>query len=126
MSSSDRLLKGIGVSPGIAMGPTMTVRWALPEVPHRVVSRTQATLAWLRDLRRVPCADCGGVFPPHVMDFDHRERDQKRFALAAGNALLKSRKELLAEIAKCDIVCANCHPASDIQPNPGEEGSPRA
>ena len=30
MSAADRLLKGIGVSPGIAMGPTVTVRWALP------------------------------------------------------------------------------------------------
>jgi len=28
MTPGDRLLKGIGVSPGIAMGPTVTVRWA--------------------------------------------------------------------------------------------------
>ncbi len=55
---SDRLLKGIGVSPGIAMGPTVTVRWALPEVPHRVVPRTQVEKevrrlrAALKDVRR--------------------------------------------------------------------------
>ena len=58
MSASDRLLKGIGVSPGIAMGPTVTVRWALPEVPHRVVPRTQIEKevrrlrAALKDVRR--------------------------------------------------------------------------
>ncbi|HET7791603.1 MAG TPA: phosphoenolpyruvate-utilizing N-terminal domain-containing protein, partial [Gemmatimonadales bacterium] len=55
---SDRLLKGIGVSPGIAIGPAVIVRWTLPEVPHRVVSRTQVDRevrrlrAALRDVRR--------------------------------------------------------------------------
>src|SRR5213594_1689746 len=52
MSASDRLLKGIGVSPGIAMGPTVTVRWALPEVPHRVVARTQVE----KEIRRLRAA----------------------------------------------------------------------
>ena len=57
-SSSERLLRGIGVSPGIAIGPTVTVRWALPEVPHRVVPRTQVEKevrrlrAALKDVRR--------------------------------------------------------------------------
>ena len=52
MSAPDRLLKGIGVSPGIAMGPTVTVRWALPEVPHRVVARTQVE----KEIRRLRAA----------------------------------------------------------------------
>lgn len=71
--------------------------------------RQRATLQLLRDLRRVPCADCGGIFPPFVMDFDHRDPTQKRFSIAAGKSLLKNRVVLMAEIAKCDIVCANCH-----------------
>jgi phosphotransferase system enzyme I (PtsI) len=50
--TSDRLLKGIGVSPGIAMGPTVVVRWALPEVPHRVVARTQVE----KEVRRLRAA----------------------------------------------------------------------
>jgi phosphotransferase system enzyme I (PtsI) len=50
--SPDRLLKGIGVSPGIAMGPTVTVRWALPEVPHRVVARSQVE----KEVRRLRAA----------------------------------------------------------------------
>jgi hypothetical protein len=76
---------------------------------ERVRLRQAATLEFLRDLRRRPCQDCGGTFAPWVMDFDHRDPKTKSFALAAGHALLKSRKVLLAEIAKCDIVCANCH-----------------
>ena len=76
---------------------------------ERVRTRMAATLQFLRDLRRRPCADCGQSFPPWVMDFDHRDPKLKSFSLAAGKALLKSREILLAEIAKCDIVCANCH-----------------
>jgi hypothetical protein len=76
---------------------------------ERVRSRQAATLEFLRDLRRVPCADCGGTFAPWMMDFDHRDPRAKSFSIAAGKALLKSRAVLLAEIAKCDVVCANCH-----------------
>jgi hypothetical protein len=75
----------------------------------RVVERQRATVAWLRDLRRVPCMDCGGVFPPHVRDFDHRDPATKSFGLASENVYLKSRQVLAAEVAKCDVVCANCH-----------------
>src|SRR5204863_303358 len=74
---------------------------------ERVRVRQAATLEFLRDLRRRPCADCGQNFSPWVMDFDHRDPRTKSFSLAAGHALLKSREVLLAEIAKCDIVCAN-------------------
>ena len=75
----------------------------------RVRARQAATRQFLRDLRCRPCADCGAVLPPYAMDFDHRKPEEKKVALAAGKALLKSRMELLAEIAKCDVVCANCH-----------------
>ena len=49
---SDRLLKGIGVSPGMAVGPVVVVRWALPEVPHRVVPRSQVE----KEVRRLRAA----------------------------------------------------------------------
>jgi len=49
---TERQLKGIGVSPGIAVGPVVVVRWALPEVPHRVVPRTQVE----REVRRLRAA----------------------------------------------------------------------
>lgn len=75
----------------------------------RVRERQAATVAFLRELRGVPCADCGGLFAAHQMDFDHRDPSQKSFRITAGRAMLMSRDRLLAEIAKCDIVCANCH-----------------
>lgn len=76
---------------------------------ERVASRQRATLEWLRHLRRVPCMDCGGTFPPHVMDFDHRDPSTKAFSLAGQNNYLKNRQVIEAEVAKCDIVCGNCH-----------------
>jgi len=49
---TERQLKGIGVSPGIAVGRVVVVRWALPEVPHRVVARTQVE----KEVRRLKAA----------------------------------------------------------------------
>src|SRR5438270_9717957 len=76
---------------------------------ERVRVRQAATLEFLRDLRRRPCQDCGGTFPPWVMDFDHREPSEKSFNVTSARAMLMSRPRLIAEIQKCDIVCANCH-----------------
>jgi hypothetical protein len=53
-----------------------------------------------------PCMDCGGVFHYSVMDLDH-VRGEKRFALALAGHYSKAVVE--AEIAKCDLVCSNCH-----------------
>jgi hypothetical protein len=75
----------------------------------RVRLRQDGTTHFLRDLRRVPCTDCGGQFKPYQMDFDHRDPTTKAFKLTAGRAMLMSTKRLLAEVDKCDIVCANCH-----------------
>jgi hypothetical protein len=44
------------------------------------------------------------------MDFDHRPGEKKLFAMgSAGVQVRVSLEGLLAEIAKCDVVCANCH-----------------
>jgi hypothetical protein len=74
---------------------------------ERVTRRQAATVEFLPQLRDRPCADCGGRFVPVQMDFDHRHPSTKRFWLS--KATLKNREELLAEAAKCDVVCANCH-----------------
>jgi hypothetical protein len=52
-----------------------------------------------------PCVDCGEA-DPMVLEFDHR--GDKSFNIAKG---LRDRgwDDLLEEIAKCDVVCANCH-----------------
>lgn len=54
-----------------------------------------------------PCMDCGLVFPMVCMDFDHRDPSIKEFNIASIRA--GSAERLRTEIAKCDLVCANCH-----------------
>ncbi len=49
---TDRLLRGIGVSPGIAVGPAVVLQWALPEVPHATVPRAKVE----KEIRRLRAA----------------------------------------------------------------------
>ena len=58
-------------------------------------------------IKEVPCADCKQVFPPACMDFDHLDGNEKLFDIGRGR--LKPWNVLMAEIAKCEVVCANCH-----------------
>lgn len=60
----------------------------------------------LRDLKAVACAACGGVFAPEAMDFDHVRGEKYS---NAWQMLTTSKRTLLAEIEKCELVCANCH-----------------
>lgn len=62
---------------------------------------------WLDAQKAVPCADCAGTFHPCQMDFDHRPGEDKKFTVSSGS--FRSRASVIAEIAKCDIVCSNCH-----------------
>jgi len=109
VTPGDRLLRGIGVSPGIAMGPTVTVRWALPEVPHRVVPRTQVEKevrrlrAALKDVRgqltelRAKAEDRAGVDEARIFDAQILMLEDKDFI--SGVAELIRENHLTAEKA---------------------------
>jgi hypothetical protein len=71
------------------------------------IRRSRERRLFLDQLKAVPCADCGGEFPAVCMDFDHRDPSTKSFTISANKTV--SWEKLLAEIAKCDVVCANCH-----------------
>lgn len=62
----------------------------------------------LEAAKNVPCMDCGERYPPFVMDLDHVRGDkQDNVSLMAGTGA--SEAAIMEEIAKCDVVCANCH-----------------
>lgn len=63
---------------------------------------------WIRELKEEPCLDCGERFPHYVMDFDHRDGEQKEGIISRLANQLSVRR-LEAELKKCDLVCANCH-----------------
>jgi hypothetical protein len=65
--------------------------------------------AWLTSLKADrPCTDCGRLFPTPVMQWDHRPGYEKLGEISV-DFWGKTRQEVLDEIAKCDLVCANCH-----------------
>ena len=53
------------------------------------------------------CVDCGYNEHPAALDLDHRPGVDKKFELALGHN--RSAAAIKAELAKCDVVCANCH-----------------
>jgi len=61
-----------------------------------------------RRLREVPCADCGDEHPWYVMQFDH-VRGTKRSDVSTLVSHACGLATIKAEIAKCEVVCANCH-----------------
>jgi hypothetical protein len=63
-------------------------------------------VAYLVDYFRThPCTDCGEA-DPVVLEFDHL--GDKAFNISDG---IRDRgwQALIDEIAKCEVVCANCH-----------------
>lgn len=62
----------------------------------------------IKEAKSVPCMDCGVGYPSYVMDFDHRDPTEK---IACVSELIKKKSERIIrnEIAKCDVVCSNCH-----------------
>lgn len=54
------------------------------------------------------CFDCKNKFPHYVLEFDHKPEFKK---LDGVYRVLRNHGEQMAwsEVAKCDVVCANCH-----------------
>ena len=56
---------------------------------------------------RHPCADCKEFFPYYVLDFDHVRGKKHKNVMELVPTL--SKKKIDEEIAKCEVVCSNCH-----------------
>ena len=53
------------------------------------------------------CIDCNTKYPFYVLDFDHTRGNK---VSNIGQMLdYFSMEDILKEVAKCDIVCSNCH-----------------
>ena len=68
--------------------------------------KTDEIVQVIRAHKTRPCADCKQSYPYYVMQFDHVS-GVKLFDLAHGKK--RGLPSVLAEIAKCEVVCANCH-----------------
>ena len=74
------------------------------------VKRRDRLAQWINEFKRRPCADCGGEFPPYLMDFDHVS-GEKLDDICGMRMRTVSREAIRVEIEKCEVVCANCHRA---------------
>lgn len=75
---------------------------------NRVRQREREMREFLAALKSTPCADCEVSYPPFVMDLDHRDPEHKVDTIDK-IIHLGSWRKFYEEIAKCDVVCANCH-----------------
>lgn len=80
----------------------------------RQSTRRAALREIVRAAKNVPCADCGIQYHYCVMQFDHTGED-KIDNVARMVANLRSIALILAEIAKCEVVCSNCHALRTFQ-----------
>jgi hypothetical protein len=83
---------------------TRTAHWKTLNMKLRRKRRA----ALIEQLKMVPCARCKVSYPSCVMDFHHVPgRGQKKFQISRNKCLTLTA--LLEEVAKCDVLCANCH-----------------
>ena len=79
------------------------------KVVARSTERKRKIRAWLNDIKsKMKCARCP---ESHIatLDFHHRDPTQKDANVSKILADTFSKKKILAEIDKCDVLCANCH-----------------
>lgn len=73
----------------------------------RTAARRARNQNVIRTFLAVPCVDCGVSYPFWIMTFDHLPAYRKEFTI--GESYHLSLKRLIDEVAKCEVVCANCH-----------------
>ncbi|MCF8784124.1 hypothetical protein [Rhodococcus ruber] len=70
--------------------------------------RYQSNLDFIRNYKlEQGCADCGYREHAEALEFDHLPGVNK--LAHVGEMMMHSRAAIEAEIAKCEVVCANCH-----------------
>jgi hypothetical protein len=75
----------------------------------RYRARRQALKSRVHALKLAPCFDCGRLYHPTIMEYDHRPGTQKIACVSDLTRHIGSWQDIEEEIAKCDLVCANCH-----------------
>jgi hypothetical protein len=70
---------------------------------------TQKTLNYRAAKEASPCSDCNKFYPFYIMEYDHLDSSSKKNHVSL--LVDCSSERLQEEIAKCDLVCSNCHSA---------------
>jgi hypothetical protein len=90
-----------------------------PKERERLVARNATTREvvreHIRNAKNKPCTDCNVQYPYYVMQFDHIGEDKEHTIARLVN--YTNLAMIDAEIAKCEVVCANCHAIRTWQRN---------
>ena len=54
------------------------------------------------------CQTCGRAGPPSLFEFHHKDASTKSFGISE-DGILRSWAAVVSELAKCVMLCANCH-----------------
>lgn len=73
-----------------------------------MVARRHEKLIQLIKSKRKQCILCPENHPS-CLDFHHRDPESKEIEMSRLGTQGWSMKRILAEIEKCDVMCANCH-----------------
>jgi hypothetical protein len=75
----------------------------------KVKARKREVWDWFREYKKtLVCFRCGQDHPA-TLDFHHRDPSKKDFLPSRACSVGMSKQRILEEIAKCDVLCANCH-----------------
>lgn len=83
---------------------------------NRIVRKRKTD--WLRSLKEnAVCLECGKKYPHYVLEFAHRNPEDKADSVTRMSSL--GWKRIKEEVSKCDILCANCHLERDYRSSNG-------
>jgi len=79
------------------------------EVKRKAYERRQAVQKQLAEYKATKACERCGFAHPAVIDFHHRNPTEKRSTVSAMVTNGFPWYRILEEIAKCEVLCANCH-----------------
>ena len=84
-------------------------KWVAKQPKRSKRAARRVKYAWYKQLKaKLSCRVCGESHPA-CLHFHHRRKSRKQYDVASMVNSLYSYARILAEIAKCDVLCANCH-----------------
>ena len=84
--------------------------WYEERKTARGTARRGKKLRWIEKFGGV-CKDCSGRFHPAAFDFHHLDENDKdpRLGGYTNRVFMLSDKRITEELAKCVMLCSNCH-----------------
>lgn len=75
----------------------------------RIKKRRQEIKDWIRKYKETLSCEICNENHPATIDFHHHNPKEKDFNISEAERKGMSKKKILEEINKCQILCSNCH-----------------